>query len=175
NRIPNLFYAAIARHPAPLTQAEMLDALCAGDILSNAAEALPIASRVLELGLFVAARDGTKTHHISDLALAKRIAASSDSPLPNDGRGALIDVASRRLQARDDHGARQTLKSILSFPTKKVPTPADIDDLQRRAALGIAYLRAGRTPDRDVLRRLQRVASRARNVASNDHLPLRLR
>lgn len=175
DRVPDLFYAALAKHPAPLTQADMINVLCAGDVFDRAAEAVLVATRLISLGLFVPGRDGTATVYISDLALAQRIAAVSNGPLSTDIRGALIDVASRRIQVESDRDARLAIKTILTLPRLKAAALSDIDDLQRRARLANAYLRAGRNVDGQIVSRIRRLAGRLIAIGRSDQYPLRLR
>jgi energy-coupling factor transporter ATP-binding protein EcfA2 len=173
--VPDVFYAAMAKHPAPITQAEILDVLCEGDILSGAHGALPVAARLVELGFFVTRSNEPSSLFISDPALAKRIAAASKVSITADVQGPLIDVAARRLHASNDRDALTALKKILSATPKRSVNLADLDDLQRRASLAISYLRAGRSVDSPSLSRLIRLSSSLKRYSKNRTLGLRLR
>jgi hypothetical protein len=175
HHIPDLFYAALARHPAPITQAEMLDVLCDGDVFGGAGGAIPVAQRLVELGTFVTRADETKSLFISDLVFAKRVAAASGVSTAVGVSGALIDVAARRLNGSNDKDALIALRQIMSAVPRRAPTLGDLDDLQRRASLATAYLRAGRIVDRAVVSRLTRVSALLRKHSSNREISLRLR
>ena len=173
--VPDVFYAAVAKHPAPITQAEMLDVLCEGDILSGAPGALPVAARLIELGFFVARSDEPSSLFISDPALAKRIAATSGGTIRTDVKGPLIDVAARRLQGSNDKDALTALKKVLSATPRRSPNLGDLEDLQRRASLAITYLRARRSTDVATRSRLTRLSASLNKYSRDDAIALRLR
>jgi energy-coupling factor transporter ATP-binding protein EcfA2 len=176
-RIPAVFYAAVSKYPLPVTQAEVLDVLCDGDILGTVQDALPVAVRLLELGLFVIRSDESNSLYVSDLALAKGVAAASNVSMTGDVRGALIDVASKRLSKSSDRDAVNLLKQILGARPGRSSSLADLDDLQRRASLAAAFLRARESDhlDRALALRLDRLSSSLRKYSRSPSVALRLR